>query len=74
MQSMQSIQSMQSLQESTESRLTSLEHTMYDVHARLARSEENSQFLHVRHQVVTDALSRSLQVSLSSPSGSAYIR
>jgi len=53
---------MQSMQESTESRLTNLEHTLYDMHARLARSEDNSQFLHVRNQVVMDALARSLQV------------
>jgi len=54
---------MHSMQESTESRLTNLEHTLYDMHARLQRSEDNSQFLHVRNQVVMDALSRSLQVS-----------
>lgn len=55
----------QPVQESTESRLTGLEHTLYDMHARLARSEDTTQFLHVRHQVVMDALSRSLQASLS---------
>jgi len=54
---------MHGMQESTESRLTNLEHTLYDMHARLARSEDNSQFLHVRNQVVMEALSRSLQVS-----------
>lgn len=53
---------MLSMQESTESRLTQLEHTMYDMHARLARSEETSQYLYMKNQVVTDALSRSLQV------------
>jgi hypothetical protein len=56
---------MHAMQESTESRLTNLEHTLYDMHARLQRSEDNSQFLHVRNQVVMDALSRSLQVSHS---------
>lgn len=54
----------QSMQESTESRLTNLEHTVYEMHARLAKSDENSQFLHVRNQVVMDALARSLQVLL----------
>jgi len=54
---------MHAMQESTESRLTNLEHTLYDMHARLQRSEDNSQFLHVRNQVVMDALSRSLQVN-----------
>lgn len=53
---------MQALQDSTDSRLTNLEHNLYDMHARLARSEENSQFLHVRNQVVMDSLARSLQV------------
>ena len=50
------------MQESTESRLTQLEHTLYDMHARLQRSEDNSQFLHVRNQIVMESLSRSLQV------------
>ena len=53
------------MQDSTESRLTNLEHTLYDMHARLQRSEDNSQFLHVRNQIVMDTLSRSLQVSWS---------
>lgn len=48
--------------DSTESRLVNLEHTLYDMHGRLQRSEDNSQFLHVRNQIVMDALSRSLQV------------
>lgn len=54
---------MLSMQESTESRLANLEHNFYEVHARLARSEENSNFMHVRNSVVMEALSRSLQVS-----------
>lgn len=54
---------MHSMQESTESRLTNLEHTLYDMAARLQRSEENSQFMYVRNQVMIEALSRSLQVS-----------
>lgn len=53
---------MHPMQDSTESRLTNLEHTLYEMHARLQRSEDNSQFLHVRNQIVMDALSRSLQV------------
>lgn len=53
---------MHSMQESTESRLTNLEHTLYEMHARIQRSEENSQFMHVRNQVVMEALTRSLQV------------
>lgn len=55
---------MHALQESTDSRLTQLEHTLYDMHARLARTEENCQFLHVKNQVATECLSRSLQVHM----------
>jgi hypothetical protein len=54
------------MQESTESRLTNLEHTLYETHARLQRTEDNSQFMHVRNQVVMEALTRSLQVSFPS--------
>lgn len=54
---------MQPMHESTESRLTMLEHNLYDMNARLAKSENNCHFLHVRNQVAMDALSRSLQVS-----------
>jgi hypothetical protein len=54
---------MHSMQESTESRLTNLEHTLYEMHARLQRTEDNSQFMHVRNQVVMDALARSLQLN-----------
>lgn len=54
---------MQSIQESTDSRFANLEHTLYDIHARLARSEENSQVLQMRNQFTMDALSRSFQVS-----------
>ncbi|KAK6583693.1 hypothetical protein PZA11_003423 [Diplocarpon coronariae] len=52
-----------SMQESTESRLTNLEHTLSEVHARLQRSEEHSQFMHAKNQVVMEALSRSLQLN-----------
>lgn len=51
------------MHDSTESRLTQIEHGFFDMHARLQRSEDNSQFMHVRNQIVMDALSRSLQVS-----------
>ncbi|KAH7413134.1 HSF-type DNA-binding protein [Cadophora sp. MPI-SDFR-AT-0126] len=51
------------MQESAETRLTNVEHTLYEMHARLQRSEDNSQFMHVRNQVVMEALSRSLQIN-----------
>lgn len=55
-------ETMHGMQDSTESRLTGVEHTLYDIHAKLQQSENNSQFLHVRNQVVMEALSRSFQV------------
>lgn len=55
----------QPIQESTETRLTNLEHTLYDLHARLSRSEENTTFLHVKHQMMMDILMRSLAVRFS---------
>lgn len=58
-------ETVQPIQESTESRLTNLEHTLYEMNARLARSEENSNFIHMRTQVMTEALSRSLSVCIS---------
>lgn len=54
----------QSMQESTESRLTQLEHTLYDLHGRLARNDETTQMFHMRNQMMTDTLTRSLQVSV----------
>lgn len=50
------------MQESTETRLSQLENHMYDVHARLQKSEDNSSLVHVRNQVVMNALVQSLQV------------
>ncbi|KAH6717912.1 HSF-type DNA-binding-domain-containing protein [Leptodontidium sp. 2 PMI_412] len=52
-----------SMQESAETRLTNLEHTLYEMHARLQRSEDNSQFMHTRNQVVMEGLVRSLQLN-----------
>jgi hypothetical protein len=52
----------QPIQESTETRLTNLEHNLYDMHARLARSEENANSLYMRNQILMEALSRSLLV------------
>jgi hypothetical protein len=57
------------VQESTESRLTSLEHTLYDLHSRLARNEETTNYLYSRNHVLTEALTRSLSVSATFPGG-----
>jgi hypothetical protein len=53
----------QPMPESTESRLTSLENSLFDMHARLIRSEETTQSLFAKNQVIVEALNRSLQVS-----------
>ncbi|KAI9742493.1 MAG: hypothetical protein M1818_004027 [Claussenomyces sp. TS43310] len=53
----------QPIQEPTDTRLANLEQSLNDMHSRLVRSEENSQFLHVRNQIVIEALSRSLQLN-----------
>jgi hypothetical protein len=62
----------QPIQESTETRLTNLEHTLYDLHGRLARSEENTNLLNIRYQIVIDTLSRSLAVRISSGRSLAF--
>ena len=48
--------------DSTESRLANLEHTLYDVHARLGRTEDQYASLSVRHQAMTEGLMRCHQV------------
>jgi hypothetical protein len=48
--------------DSTESRITNLEHTLYDMHARLLRSEDTNAILNSRHQVIVEGLVRSQQV------------
>ncbi|RAL61730.1 hypothetical protein DID88_002798 [Monilinia fructigena] len=53
----------QSIQESTESRLTQLEHTLYDMHGRLAKNDETTHSFHVRNQIVMDTLTRVLQMN-----------
>jgi hypothetical protein len=52
----------QPIQESTETKLASLEHDLYGMHARLLRSEETVNTLYMRSQVMMEALSRSLSV------------
>lgn len=48
--------------DSTESRLAQLENGLYDMHARLVRSDESAQSLYTKNQVLVEALTRSLQV------------
>jgi hypothetical protein len=46
--------------DSTDGRLSNLEHSLYDLGARLQRSEENAQHMHVKHQAALDTMSRLL--------------
>ena len=52
--------------DSTEARLQHLEHSLYDVHARLGRSEEHNQMLVSRYQFLQEGLMRCHQVRRSS--------
>ncbi|CAD6443374.1 1571b4fd-efa7-4c50-9624-74a9b27c4fe4 [Sclerotinia trifoliorum] len=52
------------IQESTESRLTYLEHGLFEMHAKNTRDAESQHFFHVRHQVLMDTLARVLQLNL----------
>lgn len=49
------------MQDGSEARLSHMEHTLYDLSARLQRYEENAQFMQMRHQAVMDTVSRLLQ-------------
>lgn len=46
--------------ETVDARLANLEHTLYDVSARLQRSEDNAHYMHVKNQVAIDTLGRLL--------------
>jgi hypothetical protein len=47
--------------ESIDARIANLEHTVYDVSARLQRSEENAHYMQVKNQAVLEAMGRLLQ-------------
>ncbi|KAK4151029.1 HSF-type DNA-binding-domain-containing protein [Chaetomidium leptoderma] len=49
------------IQEATNPRLSNIEHTLYDLSARLQRHEENAQFMQVKHQAIMDTVARLLQ-------------
>jgi hypothetical protein len=46
--------------ESIDARLANLEHTLYDVSARLQRSEETAHYMHVKNQTVMETMGRLL--------------
>ncbi|ODA77515.1 hypothetical protein RJ55_07144 [Drechmeria coniospora] len=47
----------------SESRLASLEHSVYDMSARLQRSEENAHYMHVKNQAAMEMMGRLLTFS-----------
>ena len=51
-----------------EARLQSLEHNLYDLHARLMRTEESNTALSAKCQALNDSLIKSHQASNSSVS------
>lgn len=46
--------------ESTEGKVAHLEHNLYDLTARLQRSEENAHYMHVKHQAAMETMNRLL--------------
>lgn len=54
-------ESMPPMQEGGDPRLGNIEHTLYDLSARLQRSEENSHFMHVKQQAMMDTVARLLR-------------
>ena len=47
--------------ESSETRMGSMEQTLYEMNARLSRSEEAAHQMYIRNQIVTETLGRVLQ-------------
>ncbi|KAM4059252.1 HSF-type DNA-binding domain-containing protein [Hirsutella rhossiliensis] len=47
--------------ESSEARLANLEHSLFDMSARLQRSEENAHFMNIKNQAAMETMSRLLQ-------------
>lgn len=47
--------------DSSESRLANLEHSLYDLSARLQRSEENAHFMNIKNQAAMETMNRLLQ-------------
>ncbi|KAK4115760.1 hypothetical protein N656DRAFT_787397 [Canariomyces notabilis] len=49
------------MQEGGDPRLSNLEHTVFDLSARLQRYEENTQVMHIKHQAIMETVARLLQ-------------
>ena len=55
--------------DATEARFMNIEHTLFDMHARLCRAEEGNMALNSRCQAMTESLSKCYQVCPMSMSG-----
>jgi hypothetical protein len=51
------------IQDPSHPRLSSIEHTLFELSTRLQRHEENAQFMQVKHQAIMDTVARLLQFS-----------
>ena len=49
--------------EGTEARLNALEHTIFDISARLHRSEENAHYVHIKNQAIMEQLNRLMHLN-----------
>jgi hypothetical protein len=49
------------MQEGGDPRLVSIEHMLYDLSSRLQRSEENSQFMHIKQAAMMETVGRLLR-------------
>ncbi|KAI1815669.1 HSF-type DNA-binding-domain-containing protein [Poronia punctata] len=52
---------MQPIHDGSDPRLASFEHSLYDINAKLQRSEENAQYMHIKQQAMADTINRLLQ-------------
>lgn len=59
--------------ESTENRVNMLEQNLYDVHSRLAKSEESHAIMAARYQDLADKLAMSYQVSQNESIGEVQV-
>ncbi|KAI1189020.1 HSF-type DNA-binding-domain-containing protein [Nemania serpens] len=48
------------IHDGSDPRLASMEHSLYDITARLQRSEENSQYMHIKQQLMVDTINKLL--------------
>ncbi|KAI0393246.1 HSF-type DNA-binding-domain-containing protein [Xylariaceae sp. FL0594] len=51
---------MQPIHDGSDPRLGNIEHSLYDINAKLQRSEENAQYMHIKQQAMVDTIGRLL--------------